>query len=67
MALIKTDSVMPRQFFRRLCIKEVAIQKIPIYKPPIRREEIDAAKEEFEIEWLGMGSYVKDFEEKRER
>ena len=39
------------------------MQKIPMYKPLIQKEEIDAAKEALEMGWLGMGSYVAEFEE----
>lgn len=36
---------------------------IPMYKPLIEDEEINAAKEALEMGWLGMGSYVAAFEE----
>ena len=36
---------------------------IPMYKPLIEKEEIDAAREALEMGWLGMGSYVAKFEE----
>lgn len=36
---------------------------IPVFKPLIEREEIAAAIESLERGWLGMGSYVKQFEE----
>ncbi len=36
---------------------------IPVFKPLIEREEIAAAVESLELGWLGMGSYVKEFEE----
>ncbi len=36
---------------------------IPMYKPLIEKEEINAAKEALEMGWLGMGSYVAKFEE----
>jgi dTDP-4-amino-4,6-dideoxygalactose transaminase len=35
---------------------------IPMYKPLIEKEEIDAAKKALEMGWLGMGSYVAEFE-----
>jgi dTDP-4-amino-4,6-dideoxygalactose transaminase len=38
------------------------MQAIPIYKPLIEKEEINAAKEALEMGWLGMGSYVAKFE-----
>lgn len=37
--------------------------QIPVFKPLIEREEIAAAVESLELGWLGMGSYVKQFEE----
>jgi dTDP-4-amino-4,6-dideoxygalactose transaminase len=36
---------------------------IPVFRPLIEREEISAAIESLELGWLGMGSYVKQFEE----
>lgn len=39
------------------------MQNIPMYKPLIEEEEIKAAKEALEMGWLGMGSYVAEFEE----
>lgn len=39
------------------------MQVIPMYKPLIEEEEIQAAKEALEMGWLGMGSYVAEFEE----
>jgi len=39
------------------------MQIIPMYKPLIEKEEIDAAKEALEMGWLGMGGYVALFEE----
>ena len=39
------------------------MQTIPMYKPLIEKEEINAAKEALEMGWLGMGSYVAEFEE----
>lgn len=37
---------------------------IPVFKPLIESEEIDASRESLELGWLGMGSYVSQFEEK---
>lgn len=37
---------------------------IPVFKPLIEQEEIDASRESLELGWLGMGSYVSKFEEK---
>ncbi len=36
---------------------------IPVFKPLIEKDEIDAAVASLELGWLGMGSYVKQFEE----
>lgn len=38
------------------------MEKIPIYKPLIEKEEIQASVAALELGWLGMGSYVADFE-----
>lgn len=37
---------------------------IPMFKPLIEKEEIDASREALEMGWLGMGSYVSSFEQK---
>ena len=37
--------------------------KIPVFKPLIGEEEHKAAKEVLDLGWLGMGSYVGQFEE----
>lgn len=37
---------------------------IPMFKPLIEQEEINASKESLELGWLGMGSYVSAFEQK---
>lgn len=37
---------------------------IPVFKPLIEQEEIDASRKSLELGWLGMGSYVSDFEKK---
>lgn len=36
---------------------------IPVFKPLIQEEEINASREALEMGWLGMGSYVNQFEE----
>lgn len=38
-------------------------EQIPVFKPLLEREEIDAARRALELGWLGMGSYVGQFEE----
>ncbi len=38
------------------------MKTIPMYKPLIEKEEMDAAKEALQVGWLGMGSYVDRFE-----
>lgn len=37
--------------------------KIPVFKPLIEAEEIEASRRALELGWLGMGSYVGEFEE----
>lgn len=39
------------------------MQNIPMYKPLIEEEEVIAARQALEMGWLGMGSYVAEFEE----
>ena len=36
---------------------------IPVFKPLIREQELNAAVEALEMGWLGMGSYVGEFEQ----
>lgn len=36
---------------------------IPVFKPLIEKEEYDAVRQALELGWLGMGSYVNEFEE----
>jgi dTDP-4-amino-4,6-dideoxygalactose transaminase len=38
-------------------------EKIPVFKPLIEHEEIAACQQALEMGWLGMGSYVGEFEE----
>ena len=38
-------------------------EKIPVFKPLIEQEELDASREALELGWLGMGSYVGQFEQ----
>jgi dTDP-4-amino-4,6-dideoxygalactose transaminase len=42
--------------------EEHPIERIPIYRALIEQEEIEAAEEALRGGWLGMGSYVGDFE-----
>ena len=37
--------------------------QIPVFKPLIEKEDIAAAVQSLELGWLGMGSYVQQFEE----
>lgn len=37
--------------------------QIPVFRPLVEKGEIAAAVESLELGWLGMGSYVKDFED----
>jgi dTDP-4-amino-4,6-dideoxygalactose transaminase len=38
------------------------LQAIPLFKPLIEQQELDAAQEALKLGWLGMGSYVAEFE-----
>jgi dTDP-4-amino-4,6-dideoxygalactose transaminase len=40
---------------------------IPVFKPLIKKEEIDASVNALELGWLGMGSFVNKFEEEVKR
>ena len=40
------------------------LEKIPVFKPLIEQEEFAATREALELGWLGMGSYVGEFEER---
>jgi dTDP-4-amino-4,6-dideoxygalactose transaminase len=40
----------------------MANDNIPVFKPLLEQEEIDASREALENGWLGMGSYVGEFE-----
>ena len=37
---------------------------IPVFKPYIGSDTIKSAVDALDLGWLGMGSYVKEFEEK---
>jgi dTDP-4-amino-4,6-dideoxygalactose transaminase len=39
---------------------------MPVFKPAIDQQELDAAREALELGWLGMGAYVGAFEQKLE-
>lgn len=41
----------------------MATEKIPVFKPLIEPEEMAASARALELGWLGMGSYVGEFEE----
>lgn len=43
--------------------KALETEKIPVFKPLIEEEEIQASRTALELGWLGMGSYVGEFEE----
>lgn len=40
----------------------LSVEQIPVFKPLIEQEELDAAEEALRMGWLGMGSYVGRFE-----
>ena len=39
------------------------MENIPVFKPLIEQEEVNASTEALKLGWLGMGSYVGEFEE----
>ena len=39
------------------------MHQVPVFKPLLEQEEIDACTEAVKLGWLGMGSYVSKFEE----
>ncbi len=41
----------------------MGLEKIPVFKPLIEAEEFEASRKALELGWLGMGSYVGEFEE----
>lgn len=43
------------------------MQQLPVFKPLIQHEEIEAAVTSLEVGWLGMGASVGEFEEALER
>ena len=46
-----------------LLILFMNLKDIPVFKPLICKDDINAAVESLELGWLGMGSYVKQFED----
>lgn len=40
------------------------MENIPVFKPLIEAEELQASRKSLEMGWLGMGSYVSKFEER---
>ena len=40
----------------------MGLEKIPVFKPLIEAEELEASRAALELGWLGMGSYVGEFE-----
>jgi dTDP-4-amino-4,6-dideoxygalactose transaminase len=42
----------------------MSLEKIPVFKPLIEKEEMEASRAALELGWLGMGSYVGTFEER---
>ena len=41
----------------------MGLEKIPVFKPLIEAEEFEASRKALELGWLGMGSYVGEFEQ----
>jgi dTDP-4-amino-4,6-dideoxygalactose transaminase len=42
--------------------RDLALEQIPVFAPLLEAEELAAAREALELGWLGMGSYVAEFE-----
>ena len=40
----------------------MGIEQVPVFAPLLETEELEAAREALELGWLGMGSYVGEFE-----
>lgn len=57
-------SARSRQYVSYVLEKGYRMDFIPVYKPLLEQEELDAAREALELGWLGMGSYVGQFEKK---
>ena len=45
----------------------MGLEKIPVFKPLIEAEEFEASRRALELGWLGMGSYVGEFEQQLKR
>lgn len=45
----------------------MTFENIPVFKPLIQEEEFEASRRALELGWLGMGSYVGDFEQQLKR
>ena len=43
------------------------MKEIPVFKPLIEKDDISSAVESLELGWLGMGSYVNEFEKQVEK
>jgi dTDP-4-amino-4,6-dideoxygalactose transaminase len=41
----------------------MGLEKVPVFKPLIEDEEFEASRKALELGWLGMGSYVGEFEQ----
>lgn len=42
--------------------RPVETRTIPVFRPLLEKEEFEAARKALELGWLGMGSYVEEFE-----
>ena len=45
----------------------MGLEKIPVFKPLLEKEEFEASRKALELGWLGMGSYVGEFEQQLKR
>ena len=46
----------------RTAERDLGLEQIPVFAPLLEAEELAAAREALELGWLGMGSYVAEFE-----
>jgi dTDP-4-amino-4,6-dideoxygalactose transaminase len=53
----------PQSRAERQCFMMFIVQRIPVFQPLLQAEESRAVVEALELGWLGMGSYVGQFEE----
>jgi dTDP-4-amino-4,6-dideoxygalactose transaminase len=57
------DRPLVRTSLRQIRMSDSGLEQVPLFKPLLEAEEIDAARAALELGWLGMGSYVAEFED----